>query len=253
MSRPVLARSLAAPVLAAWLGLVFGLVSGQALAGPAGQAVDLGDSHARVQARLGEPLRGWGVAMCPAQRIELRRQGKLWLKLVYDRHDRLRAAGIFRLAQGGGKGGGAQSAAALRWTGLVPGLDGRSVYPEPAGWRPFFWTTGAKQWLWIEMSEQPYGTQARERFLGGVVVDEASGFAGGTDFPYDVAEAVTAAGLSGSDLAEAGFTRPLLAWRSRTQPNAYVEALPDSPDQVPGCSAVMLALPDYTDFLPASR
>jgi len=233
--------------------VLLGMSSGHVRAAPAEPIVDLGDSQARVLARLGKAQRVRAVAMCPTHRIELRRRGSLWLKLVYGPDDRLRAAGVFRLAQSGGRSGRVQPPAALRWTGLAPGMDGRSGYPEPAAWRPLLWTIGAKQWLWMETSEQAAGPSARERFLGGVVVDEASGFAAGVDFPHDVAEAVVAANFTGSDLIEAEFARPLLAWRRRTPPNAYIEALPDSPAQPPHCGAVTLVMPGYADFLPASR
>ena len=154
--------------------------------------------------RLGQPQREWTLAMCPTQRIELRRQGSLWLKLVYSPDDQLRAAGIFLLAQHRGKAGKAgkankaQQPVALRWAGLAPGMDGRTAYPESGDWRPFFWNLGAKQWLWLEALEPSAESSAREHFLGGVVVDTASGFAAGKNFPHDVAEAAVVADLAGS-------------------------------------------------------
>jgi len=102
------------------------------------------------------------------------------------------------------------------------------------------------------MEEAETASGGRDRFLGGVVVDDASAFAAGRDFPYEVAEAVVRSQLRGQDWAKADLTRPLRAWRRRTPPNAYLESL-DRPPAEPGCEAVTLVLPDYTDFPAATR
>lgn len=209
--------------------------------------VDLGDSRAEVHDRLGAALRAWTTAACPQNPIELRRRGALWLKLVYDADDRLRAAGVFRLAQPEGNKNRAMRPLFLRWPGLVPGTGGHAAYPPPGEWRPLLWSLGAKQWLWLEAREKP-SNPARESFLGGAVVNEASGFAAGTRFPHDVAEAVTSASWSSTDWTHAELARPLLDWRRRTPPNAYIETLTTTHDPEPACDALTLAIPDYTDF-----
>lgn len=211
------------------------------------QVVDLDAMHADVQTRLGSPLRSWSLSMCPDHRIELRRQGQRWLKLVYGPNKRLWAAAVFQLGRDLSVSERSRWHA-LRWPGLRPGFDVRATYPPPQGWRPLLSSLGAKQWLWMEASES--GSDGRTRLLGGVVVNDASAFAAGNGFPYEVAEAVSSAGLRGSDWAGADMARPLLRWRQRTSPNAYIEAL-NHPATKSACDAISLALPDYTDFLAA--
>lgn len=213
-------------------------------------AVDLGDPRPRVLQMLGSPLRAWHPSHCPNHRIELRRRGSLWLKLVYGSDDRVFAAGIFRLGMPAPAGGRELRPVVLRWPGLAPGAAGRSTYPPAVSWRPFFWSIGAKQWLWIEESMDPSDPPGRTRYLGGVVVDDASDFASGSDFPHDVAQAITVTQLSGADWAEAQMAQPLVLWRRRTPPNAYIETLDTSESSASGCGALTLALPDYTNFKP---
>lgn len=213
-------------------------------------AVDLGDSRVRVVQTLGNPLRAWSPSHCPKQRIELRRKGNLWLKLVYGSDDRVHAAGVFRLAMPAHAGAREQRRVVLRWPGLAPGTAGRSTYPPAQSWRPLLWSIGAKQWMWIEESVDPSDPAGRSRYLGGVVVDAASDFASGSNFPHDVAQAVTATHLPGADWADAQMAQPLVAWRRRTPPNAYIETLDASDSSASGCGALTLALPDYTNFKP---
>ncbi|MBN9426544.1 MAG: hypothetical protein J0H09_08555 [Burkholderiales bacterium] len=205
--------------------------------------VDLGATLAQTHARLGAPQRTWSAGLCPKHRLEMRRTGSRRLKLVYGPDERLLAAGIFQLAppQRG------QRVSALRWPGLRPGFDAQRAYPAVSDWRPWLWTLGAKQWLWFEQGETaPAG---RQRYLGGVMVSAASGFAMGTNFPFDLAEAVMSLSLSGAELQQVEFARPLLAWRKRTRPNAYLEAL-DSPNEDANCDPASLVTPDYTDMKP---
>ncbi|HNT38245.1 MAG TPA: hypothetical protein PKO45_03905 [Rubrivivax sp.] len=206
------------------------------------RTVDLGATVTDVQTHLGAPLRAWSLAMCPDHRLELRRRGQRWLKLVYDPEGRLWAAAVFQLARAS-----SASRPALRWPGLRPGFGAQAAYPSPQGWRPLLMSLGAKQWLWMEVSEND--GDGRTRVLGGVVVNDASDFAAGRDFPHDVAETLTAIGTQSksSDWADAVMARPLLRWRRRTPPNAYIEAL-DHPADDEGCNTLSLALPDYTDF-----
>lgn len=212
--------------------------------------VDLGDQRARVVRVLGSQVRAWHPSHCPNHRIELRREGGLWLKLVYGPDDRVQAAGVFRLAMPIDEGARAQHQPVLRWPGLAPGAAGRSTYPQAESWRPLLSLVGAKQWLWIEESIDLSDPPGRSRYLGGVVVDDASDFASGVNFPYDVAQATTAMHRPGADWAESEIAQPLVAWRRRTPPNAYVETLEVGESSTPGCDALTLALPDYTDFKP---
>jgi len=209
--------------------------------------VDLGDPRARVLQLLGEPLVAWSPSHCPQHRIELRRKAGLWLKLVYGPDDHLHAAGVFRLAMPSNPTARAEGRTPLHWPGLAPGTTSRLAYPPPERWRPLFRSMGAKQWLWMEESSDPTDPPGRSRYLGGVVVDDASGFASGTDFPYDVADAVTATPSLDAEWAHADLTQPLLAWRQRTPPNTYIETL-DAGDSSPYCGLLTLAQPDYTDF-----
>lgn len=211
---------------------------------------DLGDPRPRVLRMLGSPLRAWHPSHCPNYRIELRRRGGLWLKLVYGPDDRVLAAGISRLAMPAHAGARKQRRVVLRWPGLAPGAIGRSAYPPAERWRPLLLSIGAKQWLWIEESTDASDPLGRSRYLGGVVVDDASDFAGGSDFPYDVAQATTATQWAGTDWAEAEMTQPLVAWRRRTPPNTYIEALDAGESSAPGCGSLTLALLDYTDVKP---
>lgn len=216
-------------------------------------AIDLGDRRAQVTQQLGVPLRAWAPSQCPARLLELRRRGGLWLKLVYGPDDRVRAAGVFRLALAPNASESTQLRVALRWPGLAPGAAGGSAYPSSEDWRPLVTSIGAKQWLWLEESHDPSDPPSRLRYLGSVVVDDASGFAGGRDFPHDVAEAITATGPAGPDWARADMVQPLLAWRRSTLPNVYIETLLESDEPGPGCGALTLAIPDYIDFLLAHR
>lgn len=205
--------------------------------------VDLGATRAQTHARLGVALRAWSVPMCPNHLLEMRRSGHRWLKLVFGADERLLAASIFQLAPPApGK-----PIAALRWPGLLPGAPARAAYPDPAAWSPWLWSMGAKQWFWLERAEAAHATD-RERYLGGVMVNEASGFAAGRDFPYDVADAVVAVPLSGNELQQAEFARPLLMWRRHTRPNAYIEVL-KAPLTDANCDPAWLARLDYTDIL----
>ncbi|MCW5653228.1 hypothetical protein [Hydrogenophaga sp.] len=224
------------------LSTAVAMLSTASLAG-APAAVDLGAPSSQVMARLGDPLRAWSLPMCSGYRLEMRRDRSLWLKLVFGTDEQLLAAGIFQLAAPA-RG---RPRAALRWNGLVPGAPAHDAYPAlTTAWRPWLWSQGAKQWLWLERAEQG-GPAHRERYLGGVVVSDASGFAAGRDFPYDVAEAVVSTGLHGDDLRDAAFARPLLAWRQRTPPNAYLEVL-SSPPQGANCDPASLVQLDYTDL-----
>ena len=212
------------------------------------RAVDLGAPRALVEQTLGVASRQWVESTCRSHRIELRRRGGLWLKLVYGADDRLRAAGVFRLALPPKVPGSALRRVDLRWPGLVPGAGARSSYPTPQSWRPVMTTNGAKQWVWIEESHAPADPPGRSRYLGGVVVDDASDFAGGVNFPYDVAEAVTATGPLDADWAEGEMMKPLVAWRRRTPPNAYIETLDADRPSPADCGLLTLAQPKYTDF-----
>lgn len=222
-------------------------------AGIVTQAVDLGATRTWVRQQLGNPLRAWSPSHCPAHRIELRRRGSLWLKLVYGPDQLVRAAGLFRLALGPATGSRGQRRVILRWPGLAPGAGSRSAYPAAENWRPLLWSIGAKQWTWIEESVDPADPPGRSRFLGGVVVDDASGFAAGTGFPHDVAEAITASGVAHADWAQADMSQPLLAWRSRTPPNAYVETHEVTEEPDTACGSLALAMPSYTDFRAGGR
>lgn len=145
------------------------------------QVLDLGAHADQVREHLGPADKNWLDPTCPGYRVELRHQDALWLKLVYAPNARLAAAGIFRLRQ---------SASAreetLRWPGLKPGFDSGDAYPPVQGWNPVLFNMGAKQWQWFEEAEAPLAS--REELLGSVVVDVASGFAGGRDFPFDIAQ-----------------------------------------------------------------
>lgn len=224
-------------------------IAAPSLAGSSTTAVGLNDTRAKVAQRLGVPLRASHPSHCPRHLVELRRRGSLWLKLVYGPDDRVRAAGVFRLSLPTSAGTRQPRRIELRWPRLVPGAGGRSAYPAAEAWRPLLWSIGAKQWLWIEESHGPTAPADRTRYLGGVVVDNASGFASGTDFPYDVAEAVTATGLSGVELAHAEITRPLQAWRRRTPPNVYIETLASTDEQNSACGPLTLVMPNHTDFV----
>lgn len=222
-------------------------------AGTATAKVDLGDPRSRVEPRLGSPLRSWSPSHCPKHRIELRRKGSLWSKLVYGPDDRMHAVGIFRLALPARAGAREHRRVELRWPGLVPGSAARQAYPPADDWQPLIWSIGAKQWLWIEESISPSDLPDRARYLGGVVVNDASAFAGGTDFPHEVAQAITTYGVSDFTWAQGDLAQPLLAWRSRTPPNAYIETLAAKVDPGAGCGALTLAMPDYTDFVSMHR
>ena len=207
------------------------------------QRLDLGASADAVRTHLGPADKVWANAVCPDHRIELRRSGALWLKLAFTPDGKLGAAGIFRLARPArGKG------VVLRWPGLKPGFGPARAYPPAAGWNPALMNIGAKQWQWLEQAQaSPVG---REQLLGSVVVDDASGFASGRDFPFVIAQAATEAGLSGAELQEGESNRPLLAWRRRTRPNAFVEALAKTGAHT-DCSPASMAILDYTDILPS--
>lgn len=211
-------------------------------------ATDLGDPRPRVAQMLGNPLRTWRPSQCPKHEIELRRSGKLWLKLAYGPDDRVRAAGVFRLAREAPAGAGEPGRVELHWPGLAPGSDGRSAYPPATSARPLLSLIGAKQWLWIEQLVEPSTPAGRSRYFGGVVVDDASDFAGGEDFPVDVAQAVTETPMSSADWAEAEMTQPLMVWRRRPPPNVYIETLDTPSSPTPGCDALTLVLPEFTDF-----
>ncbi len=225
-----------------WLGCAL-LACGLLALHPAwGAALDLGASAAQVQERLGPPRKAWIDGLCPALRVELRRSGALWLKLVYGPEQRLAAAGIYRLAPPArGK-----PPAALRWPSLTPGMAGQRAYPAIHGWRPLYYNLGTKQWQWLEAAEAP--PAGRQRWLGGVVIDDASRFASGRDFPFDLAQAVVDTGLGSADLQADPSSRPLLDWRRRTMPNALIEARAEAPDI--RCSPANKAVLDYTDILP---
>lgn len=224
------------------------VVASPALAGNPSGPVDLGAPRARVEQTLGAAARQWVESNCRSHRIELRRRGGLWLKLVYGPDNQLRAAGVFRLALPPKAAGSAQRRVELRWPGLVPGAGARSSYPSARSWRPMMMTTGAKQWVWLEESLSPTDPPGRSRYLGGVVVDDASDFAGGVDFPYDVGATITTTGTLDADWAEAEMMRPLVAWRQRTPPNFYIETLDTGAPSPPICGLLTLAQPKYTDF-----
>lgn len=219
-------------------------------AGTSSATVDLGEQRANVEQRLGAVLRAWSPSHCPGQRVELRRRGSLWLKLIYGTDDRVHAAGVFRLAPPSRHGAQAQRLMVLRWPGLAAGSGVLLAYPAARNWRPLIWSIGAKQWIWLEESVNPSDPPGRSRYLGGVVVNDDSGFAFGAGFPYDIADALTAGGLTGSDWAQAEMFRPMLTWRGRTPPNVYIEALTATAAPMPTCDSLTLALPNHTDFTP---
>ncbi len=225
--------------------LLAGAAASPAVARPADATIDLGTGTDAVAARLGPARRTWSVPLCPGHAMELRRTGPLWLKLVYAPDGRLAAAGIFRLALA--RDGRPR---ALRWPGLRPGIDGLGAYPGgragSARWRPWLLSHGAKQWLWFERDAAP--PPDRRRYLGGIVVDRASGFAHGPDFPYDAADAWVSTSLRGQPLERVELARPLLDWRGRTRPNAFVEVVADASEDSP-CDLFRLARLDYTDRL----
>lgn len=211
----------------------------------AGETVDLGASLSHVHTRLGDARQAWATQRCPDHLLEIRSARGRWLKLVFGPDGRLLAAGIFRLSPIGFE----TAPPPLRWPGLVPRYESRRSYPDPALWVPWQFTQGAKQWFWIEqestLRQTPLPT--RERYVGGVTINGASEFARGRDFPGAIAAMVTAnpdaAGLNGWSPAAVG---QLLAWRRRTAPNAYIEAIAGS-DPKSDCHPASLALLDFTD------
>lgn len=203
--------------------------------------VDLGAEQAQVHARLGPPLRERYAQQCPDHLTETRRRGQLWLKLVYD-DGRLAAIGITQLAL---PPHGTRSVN-LRWAGVAPGMAGLRAYPALATSHPVAFSTGAKQLHWFERLST--ASDGRDRYVGGLVLSDASGFAFGGEFPYDVAQAVIASGLDGNDIAMAEFARPLVTWRARTPPNAMIEAVVRKRSDG-RCGLFGLALLDYTDIL----
>ena len=177
----------------------------------------------------------------------MRQRGSRWLKLLFDQHERLLSVAVISLAPPGRRAGEA-AGGGLRWPGLVPGNAALRRYPDAANWRPFIWSMGARQWLWLEESHDPSDPAGRSRFLGGLVVNDASGFAAGAGFPYDLAHALTAGQPALAGWGDRDLARPLLDWRLRTPPNVYVESRVQDEDPGPGCGAETLTFPVYTDF-----
>lgn len=201
--------------------------------------LDLGATREQVHSRFGPARRTWSIPSCPEHRLETRRAGQSWLKLVFGRDGRLAAVGITQLAPPP-RG----DAVDLRWPGLQLGLSPVRAYPPPTAAQPVAFSTGAKQLYWFErLFETPAG---RDRFVGGLVLSDMSGFALAAGFPFDVAEAVFSSGLHGDDLASSELARPLLAWRARQPPNAFIEAMAEA-EQGGVCDLFALARLDYTD------